>query len=316
MPPANDMISKEIKETAGKLGFSACGIAPAQELSAESVHFHQWLEKGYHASMGYMDRNKEKRLNPQELNDWAKSVIVCLYNYYPDNKYQFSSTYKISKYAYGLDYHEVIKQKLRALLDEISIDKQAYKARVFVDSAPVLERAWAKRAGLGWTGKNACLINKEKGSFFFIGTIITSLELDYDELYDKDYCGNCTLCLNACPNKAIISPGVIDANKCISYLTIEHKGDFSDKEKTHLQDWIFGCDICQDICPWNRFSTPHNEPAFIPKPALLQLSDEDWQAMDETTFNQLFKNSPIERTGLNGLRRNLGNREQGTKNKE
>lgn len=307
-----EKISTYIRASAEKLGFDAVGFAPAAYLEEESLRFKDWLKNGYHATMGYMSRNVEKRLNPKELNHWARSVVVCLYNYYPAET-EFSSACKISKYAYGLDYHSIIKDKLKQLAGLIEKESGKLHARVFVDTAPVMERAWAKRAGLGWTGKNACLINKKKGSFFFIGTIILDLELVYDTPSDTDHCGTCTRCMDACPNKAIIAPGVIDANKCISYLTIEHKGDFPEGNENKLHNWIFGCDICQDVCPWNRFSKPHNEPAFNPKPELLGLTDEDWKSMDKITFIELFKNTAVERTGYDALRRNLLNNEQGSR---
>ncbi len=313
MSAKEEKISNVIKASAKKLGFDACGIARAEQLTEESPHFKEWLDQGYHASMAYMNRNVDKRLNPALLNEWARSIIMVMYNYYPDEKIRPGSSYKFSKYAYGKDYHEVIKNKLRQLVDNIEDEIGEIMARVFVDSAPVLEKAWARRCGLGWTGKNSCLINKGKGSFFFIGSIITDLELAYDEAETKDFCGNCTKCIDACPNQAIISPGVIDSSKCISYLTIEHKEDFQDEEKGMLHSWVFGCDICQDVCPWNRLAKPHAEPAFLPGSRFLKMKDEDWETLDKKTFHELFNGTAVERTGFERLRRNIGQRR---KNKE
>lgn len=305
MHPSKETTARIIKDAAIKLGFEACGIAEAKELTDEKPRFMKWLDSGYHATMAYMNRNIEKRLDPQKLNDWARSVIVCLYNYFPGNDISFKSSCKISKYAYGKDYHGVIKAKLRQLILDIEQQSGPVRARVFVDSAPVLERAWAQRAGLGWTGKNACLIHKKKGSFLFIGCIITDLEAEYDKPSAANYCGSCTRCMEACPTKAIVKPGLVDARRCISYLSIEHKGELPHDANTGLHGWIFGCDICQDVCPWNRFASPHKEPAFLPKDELLALTDEDWRKMNEETFEKLFKDTPLERTGLASLKRNL-----------
>lgn len=313
MSESQDKISKLIKVSAKKHGFAASGIAQVEHLEEESSRFRDWLSHGYQASMAYMNRNIEKRLNPALLNEWAQSIIVVLFNYYPDKEKNPTGTYKFSKYAFGKDYHVVIKDKLRLLVDDIEEEIGEITARVFVDSAPVMERAWARRAGLGWVGKNSCLISKEIGSFFFIGTIITNLKLTYDQPEKEDHCGNCTRCIEACPNHAIISPGTIDAGKCISYLTIEHKGDLPEEHKDKLNSWVFGCDICQDVCPWNRFAKPHSEPDFLPRPMFLNMKDEDWESMDEDTFNELFKGTAVERTGFAALRRNI---EHGIKNKE
>lgn len=306
-------ITSTIKATAEKLGFSGCGIAPAGPLEKEGALFRQWVEDEHHAGMEYMARNVEKRLNPKLLEPWTRSVIVCLYNYYPGDEYKFSSNYKISKYAYGKDYHQIVKDKLHLLKQEIQKIHAEMKSRVFTDSAPVMERAWAVRAGLGWTGKNACLINKGSGSYFFIGIILTDLELVYDKPYEGDHCGSCTRCIDICPGKAIIAPGVVNAGKCISYLTIEHKGDFADNKQTQFHEWIFGCDACQDICPWNRYATAHNEPAFRPAPKLLAMTDMDWNKLDSSTFNELFRGTAVERTGYDAIQRNI---EQGKKKME
>lgn len=313
MSAEKDRISSLIKASAKNLGFDACGIAMAGPLLKESHIFRKWLKDGNHAGMSYMSRNVDKRLNPVLLNEWACSVIMVLYNYYPTDSTLSEAQHKISKYAYGKDYHEIIKKKLRGLVDVIEDEIGEVMARVFVDSAPVLEKAWAVKCGLGWSGKNSCLINKEMGSFFFIGTIITNLELAYDKEELGEYCGSCTRCIDACPNGAIISPGIIDSRKCISYLTIEHKGDLPEEYRDKLNDWIFGCDICQDVCPWNRFSKPHTEPAFNPLPQLSRMSKPDWEELDEKTFNELFEGTAVERTGYAGVKRNI---EQGIKNKE
>lgn len=310
MSESQDKISKLIRLSAKELGFAACGIARAEHLKEDSSRFRDWLNNGYHASMAYMNRNIDKRLNPALLNEWAQSIIVVIYNYYPDEETQAAGKYKFSKYAFGKDYHIVIKDKLRLLVDAIEEEIGEITARVFVDSAPVLERAWARRTGLGWVGKNSCLINKEMGSFFFIGTIITNLKLTYDQPEKEDHCGNCTRCIDACPNQAIITAGTIDSRRCISYLTIEHKGELPEEYQDKLHSWVFGCDICQDVCPWNRFAKPHSEPVFLPDPAFLNMKDKDWESLDEDTFNELFKGTAVERTGFAALRRNI---EQGMK---
>ena len=309
MPASKQKISSLIKSSASELGFAACGIAQAEHLHDESEYLRNWLQKGYHAGMAYMNRNVDKRLNPALLNEWARSVIVVLFNYYPGNNSKMQSSYKISKYAYGKDYHEVMKAKLRQLVDIIEDEIGEITARVLVDSAPVFERAWARKSGLGWTGKNACLISKEMGSFFFIGTIITNLELAYDQASASSSCGNCTKCMDACPNGAIVEPGVVDSRKCISYLSIEHKGAFNKDQQGKLHSWIFGCDICQDVCPWNRFARPHAEAAFLPSPGLLQMKDSDWEQLTKDKFDELFKDTAVERTGYTALQRNIEHRE-------
>ncbi|NQT78333.1 MAG: tRNA epoxyqueuosine(34) reductase QueG [Bacteroidetes bacterium] len=305
MSEIKDKISKLIKDSAKENGFDACGIAPAAHLDAESAILKDWLSKDYHATMSYMNRNVEKRLNPVLLNDWARSVIIVLYNYFPAETQNPDTQYKFAKYAYGKDYHDVIKEKLRQIVFRIEDEIGEISARVFVDSAPVLEKAWAKKCGLGWIGKNGCLINRDKGSFFFIGVIITGLDLSYDEPEMNDYCGNCKRCVDACPTQAIISPGIIDAGKCISYLSIEHKGELPDKNGNSLHGWVFGCDICQDVCPWNRFSLPHKEAAFKAKQAFLDMDDPGWERLNEDSFTELFKGTAVERTGYERLKRNI-----------
>jgi epoxyqueuosine reductase len=305
MPSPQEKISRQIKDKASHLGFDACGIVKATRLERESAYLRDWLKKGYQAGMGYMNRNIDKRTDPRLLNDWARSLIIFTHNYYPEDSSLSEGKYKFARYAYGRDYHFVLKGKLQKIVDVIEDEIGSITARIFVDSAPVLEKAWASRAGLGWIGKNACLINRKNGSYFFIGSILTDLELIYDEVNEQDHCGNCSRCIDACPNNAIIAPGVIDSNKCISYLTIEHKGEFDPQQATQLHGWIFGCDICQEVCPFNRFSIPHNEPRFLPEKELLEMNDSDWENLQEEKFRDLFNGSPVERTGFEGLKRNI-----------
>lgn len=305
MPKPSERISQLIKDTAKVIGFDNCGIVETGRLEKESSLFRQWLENGNHAGMAYMARNVGKRLDPRLLNEWARSIILLTYNYYPANDRLSQGKYKISRYAYGRDYHDVIRNKLRELVEVIEDEIGEVLHRVFVDSAPVMEKAWAARSGLGWIGKNSCLINQEKGSFYFIGCILTNLDLSYDEAEVKDHCGKCTRCIDACPNTAITSPGIINANKCISYLTIEHKGAFKADMDPSLHNWIFGCDICQEVCPYNRFSIPHNERQFLPSTELLNMTETDWESLDEPCFVRLFKETAVERTGYAGLRRNI-----------
>jgi epoxyqueuosine reductase len=297
-------LSVIIKETAASLGFFDCGIARAEPLLQDAERLKQWLAGGFHAGMSYMERNRDKRTDPRLLVEGAKSVIVLLYNYFP-GKTSVSGGLNISKYAYGADYHDVIRSKLNAFCDELRMLDDNVIARGFVDSAPVLERAWATRAGLGWIGKNSLLITRRQGSFFFLAEILTSLEPEYDEPFGGNYCGDCSRCIDACPAQAITAPGVIDSRNCISYLTIENKGDISGSFKGKFENWIFGCDICQDVCPWNRFSLIHSEPEFIPEEELVNMNIEDWQHLDELKFHRLFKHSAIKRTKFSGLKRNI-----------
>ncbi len=291
-----------IKQKALDLGFSAIGISKADFLEKESSQLKNWLDKGFHGEMQYMENHFEKRTDPRKLVEGAKSVISVLLNYYPEQK-QIENTYKISKYAYGKDYHFVIKDKLHVLLEFIKKEIGEVSARAFVDSAPVMDKVWAAKSGLGWIGKHTNLISKEFGSFVFIGELIIDLELENDEPI-KDYCGNCTKCIDACPTEAI-SPYEVDARKCISYITIEKKGDIPAEYKGKWNDWIFGCDICQDVCPWNSKLTNHGEASLNISEQLQKLTKEDWLNLNKPAFKKLFKNSPFERTKFEGLKRNI-----------
>ena len=293
-----------IKNKAIDLGFISCGISKSGFLQDEIGRFENWLKNNYHGKMSYMERNFDKRLDTTKLVEGSKSVISLLYNYYPSKKLNDQNNFKISKYAYGKDYHFIIKNKLKTLLNEMRNEIGDIDGKVFVDSAPILERAWAKKSGLGWIGKNTNLINKETGSFFFIAEIIVDLELNYDN-QTKDYCGSCTACLDACPTDALYEPYKIDASKCISYFTIELKEQFSSELKEDFNDWIFGCDICQDVCPWNKFSKPNNEPLFQPHEDLEHYKKKDWIEMTDEVFNVVFKESPLKRTKYKGLKRNI-----------
>ena len=293
-----------IKNKAIDLGFISCGISKSVFLQDEIGRFENWLKNNYHGKMSYMERNFDKRLDTTKLVEGSKSVISLLYNYYPSKKLNDQNNFKISKYAYGKDYHFIIKNKLKTLLNEMRNEIGDVNGRVFVDSAPILERAWAKKSGLGWIGKNTNLISKETGSFFFIAEIIVDLELNYDN-ETKDYCGSCTACLDACPTDALYEPYKIDASKCISYFTIELKEQFSSELKEDFNDWIFGCDICQDVCPWNKFSKPNKEPLFQPHEDLEHYKKKDWIEMTDEVFNVVFKESPLKRTKYKGLKRNI-----------
>jgi len=292
-----------IKNRAAELGFISCGISKAEFLEDEAPRLEEWLNNGYNAEMGYMENHFDKRLDPTKLVPGAKSVISLLYNYYPAEQ-QIEDTYKISKYAYGQDYHYVIKAKMRELFHYIEEEIGAIEGRYFVDSAPVLDKAWAARSGLGWIGKHTLMLSKQKGSFFFVSEIICDLELEYDGP-TTDHCGTCTDCIDACPTSAIIADRVVDANKCISYLTIELRDALPTYMDGQMQDWIFGCDICQDVCPWNRFSKAHQEPLFNPHPDLLSMNKEDWVSLDEDRFQELFRKSAVKRTKYLGLTRNI-----------
>lgn len=294
-----------IKKTAQSLGFEHCGIARAMPLEEDARRLEQWLKKGYQGTMQYMENHFDLRVDPTKLVPGAKSVITLLQNYYPEAR-QKADTPGISKYAFGKDYHEVIRARLKNFLQEIKVKIGDIQGRGFVDSAPVLERSWAQKSGLGWVGKNGNLINKQSGSFYFIATLITDLELEYDDPFAKDYCGSCTKCIDACPTDAILPDKVIDGSRCISYFTIELKEMLiPDNMKGQFDNWAFGCDTCQDVCPWNRFSKPHQEPAFQPIPAILDLSTQDWLDMTAESFKQLFRDSPLKRAKYEGIQRNL-----------
>jgi epoxyqueuosine reductase len=297
--------SKMIKAWAHQLGFMFCGVAKAEFLEAEAPRLEAWLEKCFHGEMRYMENHFDKRLDPRLLVDGAKSVISLALNYYTDQQQQDTAAPIISKYAYGADYHDVIKGKLRELLQLMNDNIGEVYGRGFVDSAPVLDRAWAKKAGLGWVGKNANLINKKTGSFFFLAELIVDVELEYDVEPTADHCGTCTRCIDACPTEAIVGPAVVDGSRCISYLTIELKNEIPKGFKDKLNGWMFGCDICQDVCPWNRFSVLHNEPSFIPHPDLLGMTGRDWNEITEDVFKKVFKGSAVKRTKYSGLKRNI-----------
>nr|WP_294991821.1 tRNA epoxyqueuosine(34) reductase QueG [uncultured Sediminibacterium sp.] len=294
-----------IKQTAYDLGFDYCGVAKAVVLDEDARRLERWLNQHYHGGMNYMENHFDLRIDPTKLVPGAKSVITVLKNYYPSAE-QSSDAPRISKYAWGKDYHEVIRAKLHEFLDLIKKEYGDIQGRGFVDSAPVLERSWATRSGAGWIGKNGNLITKSNGSFFFIATLIVDIELPYDDPFAKDFCGTCTKCIDACPTDAILDNKTIDGSKCISYYTIELKDALIPAEmKGKFENWMFGCDTCQDVCPWNRFSKPHHEPAFNPIPAILNLSTKEWEAMSEENFKQLFKHSPLKRSKFKGIQRNL-----------
>ncbi len=283
-----------------------CGISKATFLEDEAPKLEQWLKNGYQGKMDYMNNHFDKRLDPRLLVDGAKSVVSLLLNYFPTEKQEDEEAPKISKYAYGKDYHFVIKEKLKELLAFIQEEIGEVGGRVFVDSAPVMDKVWAKKSGLGWVGKHTNLVHPKEGSFFFIAELILDIDLEPDGPM-KDYCGTCTACIDACPTDAIVQPYVVDGSKCISYLTIELKDAIIPGEfKSQMENWMFGCDICQDVCPWNRFSKPHNEPAFSPHENLLKMNKSDWQDLTEEIFQELFKNSAVKRTKFAGLKRNIG----------
>lgn len=297
--------SQMIKDEAMRLGFMQCGIAKAEFLEEEAPRLEAWLQDNHHGQMAYMENHFDKRLDPRLLVEDSKSVISLSLNYFTEEQQTDPHAPKISKYAYGTDYHTVIKDKLFLLLNFIEEHIGAVSGRAFVDSAPVLDRAWAKKAGIGWVGKNSNIISKKSGSFFFLAELIIDLELAYDTPFVTDHCGTCTKCIDACPTEAILSPFIIDANKCISYLTIELKEEIPKTFDSKMDNWMFGCDICQDVCPWNRFSVPHAEPAFQPGENLLQMKREDWMDITEDVFKQIFKNSAVKRTKFKGLTRNI-----------
>lgn len=285
------------------MGFSFVGVSKARQLEEEAPRLESWLKAEKHGKMDYMANHFDKRLDPRLLVPGAKSVVSLMYNYFTESK-QNDQAPKISKYAYGEDYHDVIKHKLRELWEKMEARVGQVEGRIFVDSAPVLEKAWAKNAGIGWVGKNSNLISKQQGSFFFLAELIIDLELEPDGPI-KDYCGTCTACIDACPTEAIVEPYVVDGSKCISYFTIELKEAIPLEFKGQLDDWMFGCDVCQDVCPWNRFSKQHNEPLFHPKGELLAMTRSDWRELTEEVFKELFRHSPVKRTKYSGLKRNI-----------
>lgn len=303
--PNQTNYSKLIKNQAIKLGFSFVGISKAGFLESEAPKLEKWLNENKNGKMAYMENHFDKRLNPALLVDGAKSVISLMYNYYTTDKQKDPEAPQISKYAYGQDYHEVVKKKLMELLLFIQTNIGEVGGRCFVDSAPVLERAWAAKSGLGWIGKNGNLINKGHGSFYFLAELIIDLELEHDSKLVTNYCGTCTACIDACPTEAIVSPTVVDGSKCISYFTIELKDAIPTEMKGKFDNWAFGCDVCQDVCPWNRFSKPHNEPNFLAKPELLNMTNNEWMEITEQVFSELFKKSPVKRAKYNGLKRNI-----------
>lgn len=292
-----------IKAEAKRLGFLSCGISKAEFLEEEAPRLENWLNNNNHGEMAYMANHFDKRLDPTKLVEGSKSVISLLLNYFPKEQ-QREDTYKISKYAYGRDYHFVIKDKLKELLHFMQEEIGQVHGRAFVDSAPVLDKAWAAKSGLGWIGKHSNLLTQKVGSFYFIAELIVDLELDYDAPV-TDHCGSCTACLDACPTEAIVAPYVVDGSKCISYFTIELKKEIPNEFQGNFEDWMFGCDICQDVCPWNRFSTSHNEPLFNPHPELLSMSKKDWEEITSNVFGEIFAKSAVKRTKFSGLKRNI-----------
>jgi len=294
-----------IRKTAHNLGFDHCGIARAERLDDDARRLENWLSRGMQGSMHYMERYFDLRIDPKKLVPGARSVITLLKNYFPD-EHQEAGVPKISKYAFGKDYHDVIRQQLNVLIDHIREEIGEVNGRGFVDSAPVLERTWAQKSGLGWVGKNGNLINKQSGSFYFIATLITDLDLQTDDPFVKDFCGTCTKCIDACPTDAILPGKIVDGSKCISYFTIELKDSLiPDEMNGKFDNWMFGCDTCQDVCPWNRFSKPHQEKEFTPIPGLLNISKNEWEAMTEESFRKMFRDSPISRAKFKGIQRNL-----------
>ncbi|WP_133687018.1 tRNA epoxyqueuosine(34) reductase QueG [Maribacter spongiicola] len=292
-----------IKTEAKRLGFLSCGISKADFLEVEAPRLEKWLNNNMNGEMSYMANHFDKRLDPRLLVEGSKSVISLLLNYYPEET-QTDDSYKISKYAYGQDYHHIIKAKLRQLQEFITEEIGEVDGRAFVDSAPVLDKAWAAKSGLGWIGKNSNLLTQQVGSFYFIAELIVDLELEYDHAV-TDHCGTCTACIDACPTQAIVDPYVVDGSKCISYFTIELKNELPNELKGSFDDWMFGCDVCQDVCPWNRFSKPHNEPLFNPDPDLLSMTKKDWEEITVDVFQKVFKKSAVKRTKFDGLVRNI-----------
>lgn len=295
--------AKLIKTEAKRLGFLSCGISKAEFLEIEAPRLENWLNNNRHGEMRYMENHFDKRLDPTKLVEDSKSVISLLLNYFPEET-QSEDTFKVSKYAYGNDYHHVIKSKLKALTHFIQDEIGDVSGRAFVDSAPVLDKAWAAKSGLGWIGKHSNLLTQQVGSFYFIAELILDLDLEYDYAV-TDHCGSCTACIDACPTQAIVEPYVVDGSKCISYFTIELKDQLPNSMKGKFDNWIFGCDVCQDVCPWNKFSKPHNEPLFNPHPELLNMTKKDWEDLTEDVFKKVFQKSAVKRTKFSGLQRNI-----------
>ena len=296
--------AKIIKAEAKRLGFLSCGISKAEFLEEEAPRLERWLHNNMHGNMHYMENHFDKRLDPTLLVEGSKSVISLTYNYYTDAVQQDADAPKISKYAYGVDYHYVIKDKLNQLLEYIKDEIGDVHGRAFVDSAPIMEKAWAKKSGLGWIGKHSNLITQKVGSYYFIAELIVDLDLEVDHAV-TDHCGSCTACIDACPTQAITEPYKVDGSKCISYFTIELKENIPSEMKGQLDHWMFGCDVCQEVCPWNRFSKNHSEPLFNPNPKLLSMSKKDWEEITQETFNKVFKKSAVKRTKYSGLKRNV-----------
>lgn len=297
--------SNLIKAKALELGFDLCGIAKADFLDQEKSNFLSWLNKDYHGEMAYMANNIEKRLDPRLLVENTKSIVVVGLNYFPKEQQKDSNAPVIAKYAYGKDYHFVVKDRLNKLLEFINVEVGEVSGRAFVDSAPILEHAWAKKAGLGWIGKNSLLLNRKIGSFLFLGELLIDMELEYENPIDQDFCGGCSKCIRSCPTGAISEAYVVNGSKCISYYTIELKGEIPEEVKGKFQNRVFGCDICQDVCPWNRMAKANSLPEFEPNPNLLKLSKHDWENLDAHQFGEIFKNSAVKRTKFKGLKRNL-----------
>ena len=299
-----EQYAKIIKAEAKRLGFLSCGISKAEFLEEEAPQLEHWLHNNMHGNMHYMENHFDKRLDPTLLVEGSKSVISLTYNYYTDAVQQDADAPKISKYAYGVDYHYVIKDKLNQLLEYIKDEIGDVHGRAFVDSAPIMEKAWAKKSGLGWIGKHSNLITQKVGSYYFIAELIVDLDLEVDHAV-TDHCGSCTACIDACPTQAITEPYKVDGSKCISYFTIELKENIPSEMKGQLDHWMFGCDVCQEVCPWNRFSKNHSEPLFNPNPKLLSMSKKDWEEITQETFNKVFKKSAVKRTKYSGLKRNV-----------
>ena len=296
--------SQVVKSIARQLGFSHCGIAEAGFLEEEAPRLEHWLKQGFQGEMHYMENHFDKRLDPRLLVDGARTVISLTYNYYTTEQ-QNTDAPRISKYAYGEDYHQVVKEKLAEMMHRLSETLGEIHGRVFVDSAPVMERAWAAKSGIGWIGKHSLLINKQQGSFFFLAEIIIDMEMAYDAPFNSHHCGTCTACIDACPTQAIVADKVVDGSKCISYFTIELKDQLPDAFRDQFDDWMFGCDVCQDVCPWNRFSIQHREPRFQPDSRLLSMNRKEWMEITEELFRELFRKSAVKRTKYSGLTRNI-----------